>query len=481
MTRLLFAFLCLWLGQTNAQPATPGLPKEVVQALKKADLPAQAVSFWVAPLPNQGLVPPHQMPQPLLAWRAQEPMNPASVMKLLTTSAALDLLGPDFTWHTPVYGDGLLKDGILHGNVYIQGQGDPTLVMERVWLLLRRLRQWGVEQIQGDIVLDRTAFDSEPQDPAEFDGEPLRPYNVMANALLLNYRAWSATFTPDPNQAIAHVQVSPSLLGVDVPTRVPLSAGPCTDWHGQLQANWQQPLQLGFKGSFPTSCGERVWSMAYPDPQHYDAKLLSALWQSLGGQLQGTVRDGQVPSGLAPWFSQSSPPLAEVVRDINKFSNNLMAQQLFLTLSWQATGHGTTQASRQIMGQWWSDKLGSDPDRPLIDNGSGLSRQSRISAQALGRLLNHNWQQGAMPELLASLPWVGIDGTLKHLGQNLRSSSPSMSHLKSGSLQHVSAVAGVVRNPQGQYFVVVAVANHEHAANFHPVVESLLNWLHQPR
>jgi D-alanyl-D-alanine carboxypeptidase/D-alanyl-D-alanine-endopeptidase (penicillin-binding protein 4) len=467
------------LGQAHAQLTTPGLPKEVTEALRKADLPAQAVSFWVAPLSKRDLGTPPQAPRPLLAWRAQEAMNPASVMKLLTTSAALDLLGPSFAWRTPVYGEGLLRDGVLHGDVYIQGQGDPTLVVERLWLLLRRLRQWGVEQIQGDIVLDRSAFEATTTNPADFDGDPLRPYNVVADALMLNYRAWSATFTPDPNQSIAHIQTNPPLLGVEVPTSVPLSAGPCTDWHGQLRANWEQALQLSFKGSYPASCGERMWSMAYPDPAHYDARLLGALWHSLGGRLQGSVREGKVPAGLTPWFSQSSPPLAEVVRDINKFSNNLMAQQLFLTLSQQASGLGSTEASRGLVRQWWTQTVGPVMELPDIDNGSGLSRQSRISAQALGRLLNHVWYQGAMPELLASLPWVGVDGTLKNMGPTPLSADWGMAHLKSGSLRHVSAVAGVVRNPQGDYFVVVAMANHEHASSFHPVVQSLLAWLKQ--
>ncbi len=489
MTRFSIAFGLAWVlacvapllacAQTpvSTTAATPTLPRELAQALQKAGLPAQAVSFWVAPLASQDTVAPPSIAQPLLAWRAQEPMNPASVMKLLTTSAALDLLGPDFTWHTPVYGDGRLQGGVLQGNLYLQGQGDPTLVTERLWLLLRRVRQWGVEQIQGDIVLDRSAFENAPINPADFDGEPLRPYNVPANALMLNYRAWSATFSPDPTQPVAHVQVEPALLGVEVPSTVPLSAGPCADWHGALQARWDQALQLSFRGSYPAACGERVWSMAYADPQQFDARLLGALWQALGGKLQGTVREGKVPAGLTPWFSPSSPPLAEVVRNINKFSNNLMAQQLFLTLSWQTSGVGANEASRQILRQWWLNKIGSLSDLPEIDNGSGLSRQSRISAQALGRLLSFNWRQGDMPELLASLPLAGVDGTLKRLGQGAHSARWGSAHLKSGSLRDVSAVAGVVRNPQGKYFVVVAIANHEHAAGFHPVVQALLDWL----
>jgi len=500
VTRVLAVGLLSLPLQTRGQAVTPSLPPEISQALQKAGIPAQSVSFWVAPLNSQGAPALGGAPRPLLAWRAQAPMNPASVMKLLTTSAALDLLGPDFTWHTPVYADGTLQDGVLRGNLYLQGQGDPTLVVERLWLLLQRVRQWGVEQIQGDIVLDRSAFAPEPVDPGEFDAAPLRPYNVPANALLLNFRAWSATFSPDPNKPIAHVLMNPPLMGVQVPLSVPLtggtggtgvkgeSGGACGDWRSQLQAHWDQPLQLSFNGSYPAACGERVWSMAYADPAQYDARLLAALWQSVGGRLEGKVRDGKVPSGLSPWFNQTSPPLAEVVRDINKFSNNVMAQQLFLTLSWQATGQGSTEASRQILRQWWASHVGQkgamvpldgDAEPPVVDNGSGLSRQSRVSAQALGALIHQNWRQGAMPEWLASLPLVGVDGTLKRLAPSDNPSRWGAAHLKSGSLRDVSAVAGVVRTPKGNYFAVVAIANQERAAGFPTVVQALLDWLSQ--
>ena len=96
--------------------------------------------------------------RPRLAWQPDQPVNPASLMKLLTTFAALELLGPAWTWTTPVWLQGTLRDGVLDGNLVIKGSGDPKLVLERMWLLLRRVQQLGVREIRGDIVLDRSAF-----------------------------------------------------------------------------------------------------------------------------------------------------------------------------------------------------------------------------------------------------------------------------------------------------------------------------------
>ncbi|EER57767.1 D-Ala-D-Ala carboxypeptidase PBP3, partial [Acidovorax delafieldii 2AN] len=191
------ACLAALAGVARAQAPAP-LPAEVDAALVRARLPREALSVLV--VDAQG-----GRQAPRLAHRAQAAMNPASVMKLVTTFAALDLLGPAYTWSTPVYIDGTVQGGGLKGNVHIQGQGDPKLVMERLWLLLRRLQGQGIQAIVGDIVLDRTAFDVPEHDAARFDGEPLRPYNAAPDALLLNYNAVAMTFVPDAAAGLARI------------------------------------------------------------------------------------------------------------------------------------------------------------------------------------------------------------------------------------------------------------------------------------
>jgi D-alanyl-D-alanine carboxypeptidase/D-alanyl-D-alanine-endopeptidase (penicillin-binding protein 4) len=397
------------------------------------------------------------------------PVNPASIAKLATTFAGLDLLGPAFTWSTPVYVDGTVRGGSLQGNLYIKGQGDPRLVAERLWLLLRRVQGLGIRSIAGDIVLDRSAFDAPPTDPGAFDGEPLRPYNAAPDALLLNFKALMITFTPQGGQAQVHVE--PAMAGVQWPATVALSNGDCADWRGALKADFSDPARIRFAGAYPASCAERTWPVAYADPRSYSARAVAGMWQQMGGALSGQVREGRVPAGLAPAFEIQSPALAEVVRDINKFSNNVMAQQLFLTLSLQRNGIGTLEGSREILRRWWLDRIGG-ADAPMFVNGSGLSREERITAQGLGRLLQVAWASPLMPELAASLPLVGVDGTMRRA----RGKGAGLAHLKSGSLRDVTGVAGYVHGAGGKRYVLVAIANHPQASAARPAIEALIEW-----
>ncbi|MFM9879770.1 MAG: D-alanyl-D-alanine carboxypeptidase/D-alanyl-D-alanine-endopeptidase [Burkholderiaceae bacterium] len=454
-------------------PASAALPAEIDAALLRAKLPRDAVVLLVADADSRAPGPPR------LSHRADTPVNPASLMKLVTTYAALDILGPAFVWTTPVYIEGPVQAGVLQGNLYLKGQGDPKLVVERLWLLLRRVQALGITTVAGDIVLDRSAFDVAPQSPADFDGEPARPYNAAPDALLVNYKSVLMTFTPDRSGGFAAIAYEPALAGVAMPSRVPLALPPpgtdCGDWRAALKADFSDPAKLLFGGSYSAACGEKTWPLAYADPASFAARAVERLWRDLGGKLSGKVRGGLVPAALAPAFVATSPALPEVVRDINKFSNNVMAQQLFLTLSWHAKGSGSFTGSRELLRQWWASRLG-DATAPLLDNGSGLSRSERISARALASLLQLAWASPLMPELMASLPLAGVDGTLRRLKNP---ATTGLAHLKTGSLRDVLGIAGVVHAASGKRYVLVAIANHPNAAAARPVLEALVQWASQ--
>jgi D-alanyl-D-alanine carboxypeptidase/D-alanyl-D-alanine-endopeptidase (penicillin-binding protein 4) len=209
--------------------------------------------------------------------------------------------------------------------------------------------------------------------------------------------------------------------------------------------------------------------MAFPEPATFTARAVQGMWLHLGGQLSGSVREGSVPSGLKPVMAHESSTLAEVVRDINKFSNNVMADQLFLTLGAQLRGAGEPSASTEVVQTWWRDRL-PQAEPPQLDKGSGLSRDARISPQSLAWLLQWAWSQGFMPELMASLPVTGLDGTMK------RSKSSAVAHLKTGSLRDVMGIAGYVDAAQGQRFVLVAIVNHANASQARPVMDAAIDW-----
>jgi len=484
--------LLVMLGALPLLAGAQSLPPEVDAALARAKVPRDAVSVLVVDALGNAA--------PRVAHRTSASMNPASVMKLVTTYAALDLLGPAYTWTTPVYVEGAVREGTLYGNLYIKGQGDPKLVLERLWLLLRRVQGLGIRSIAGDVVLDRSALEVPEADPASFDGEPLRPYNAAPDALLINYKSVVMTFTPDRTANIAQVQFDPPLHGVQMQPTVPLAIGTngdCGDYRGGLRADFSDPNRIRFLGSYSAGCGEKVWPVAYADPKSYGLRAVQGLWLDMGGKLTGTVRYGTVPATIAaakPAFEVNSAPLPEVIRDINKFSNNVMAQQLFLTLgrvlpaspSDSTTAaidpalvlnltNGSFTASRAQVLRWWKERIATDDPSaaaPVLDNGSGLSRQERITAYALGKLLQAAYRSPVMPELMASLPISGVDGTLRRV----KSRALGSAHLKTGSLSNVVALAGYVHAAGGKRMALVAIVNHPNANAARPALDTLVEW-----
>lgn len=468
------AFSSLVCGLALAQ----NLPSAVTAALARANIPQEAVTFLV--------VDAESRLSPRLNHRAHIPVNPASTMKLVTTYAALDLLGPAYTWRTPVFVAGTVQDGTLLGNLYIKGQGDPKLVAERLWLLLRRVQGLGITHIVGDIVLDHSAFAPTDTHPADFDDEPLRPYNATPDAFLFNFKSVVMTFVPDLAAQVARVHIEPPLAGVQIPKSAPLSNEACGNYRASLKADFSDAARIRFAGTYPASCAEKVWAVAYADPKSFSTRAVEGLWREMGGKLSGTVRYGIVPPLSTPTFEMTSPALAEVIRDINKFSNNVMAQQVFLTLSlpgavtWPETpgqallltaSAASFEASRLVVQRWWKERIASN-EAPTLDNGAGLSREARISAQALGRLLQTAYLSPLMPELMSSLPIAGVDGTLRR-SRNL---PEGRAHLKTGTLRNVAAVAGYVHAASGKRYVLVAIANHPNASAVRPAIDALVDW-----
>ena len=451
-----------WLS-VAAVAAPQALPPEAGRALQAAGVPADALSAVVLDASGRRL----------LQWNESRPVNPASLTKLLTTAAALDRLGPAWSWATPVWLAGPVNaQGVLEGSLVIKGSGDPRLVLERLWLMLRRVQQLGVREIRGDIVLDSSAFTVPEASAADFDGEPLRPYNVRPAALLFNFRAVTYGFVPDAAAGVARITAEPALAGTVVDTSVPLAPGPCEDWRAALKPSFE-PGRTRFTGSYATACDEGNWWVADPQPATYDARLIEALWREMGGVLHGRAREGTAPTDQKPSFELRSPALAEVVRDINKFSNNLMAQQLFLTLAREAQPGrpATPEAARELLLRWLAERTGSLQDDVQLDSGSGLSRSTRLSAQRLARLLLHALDSPWMSELMSSLPISGVDGTMRRSRM-----PPGRAHLKTGSLKDVSAVAGYALSGGGRRYVVVAIVNHPNAGAARPALEALVRW-----
>jgi D-alanyl-D-alanine carboxypeptidase/D-alanyl-D-alanine-endopeptidase (penicillin-binding protein 4) len=462
--------------QPPAGRAHTTLPRDVLRTLHQAQVPPSALSVQITPLPDNNTASTHSSgPRHQLSHHADASVNPASVMKLFTTYAGLSLLGPDHVWRNRVYTDGPVRDGVLQGNLVVRGSGDPKLVVERLQELLAQVRAAGVREVRGDIVLDRSVFDvRERSEP--FDDEPLRPYNVGPDGLLLNFKAVVYKFTPDAASGQVQVRFEPPLAGFSAPTQLPLSQTSCSDWRRQLQADFSQPLQVRFTGRYPASCGEREWPVAYPEPEAYAPRVMQALWLGAGGQLTGQVRYGARPASARLLLEAPSLPLSEIIKDINKFSNNVMAQQLYLTLSSELGAPGRFEASRLRLSQWWRKGFAGH-DEPVLDNGSGLSRSERSTAQALTALLQAAHASPNTRHFVDSLSIAGVDGTAARL-KDRSPQSPVIGNawLKTGSLRDVASVAGYVQGQSGQRYTLVAVLHHPNAHQARGALDQLLEW-----
>jgi D-alanyl-D-alanine carboxypeptidase/D-alanyl-D-alanine-endopeptidase (penicillin-binding protein 4) len=471
------------------------LPPEFTQALARAGVPQGAVSVLVTALPMApstaapaapgtataasapAVTAPLPRPVLRLAHRADAAMNPASVMKLVTTYAGLELLGPEFTWTNRVYVDGPVINGVLDGNLVIRGSGDPKLVLERLEALFRQVITQGVREVRGDIVLDRSIFQVPERDAGAFDDEPLRPYNASPDGLLLNFKSLIFTFTPDPASGRVQVRSEPPIAGVAIPADLALASGACGDWHSALRADFSSPQQVRFGGTYAAACGERQWAVAYVEPRTYATRVVQAMWSAAGGRLGGQVREAATPASARLWVSAASLPLADIVADINKFSNNVMAQQLFLTLSSTPRERGNFEASRQRVLHWWRERFGPQ-NAPVLDNGSGLSRQERTSASALTALLQRADSGPLAAPFVRSLGLAGVDGTVARMRDRYSASvALGRAWLKTGSLRDVSALAGYVQGQSGQRYSLVALINHDKAGAARPALDQLVEWV----
>lgn len=448
--------------------AAQQLPAPVGEALQRAGIPDQAVGVWVQEA-GANSVP--------VAVNAAMPFNPASTMKLLTTAAALDLLGPATTWKTEAYATGAMAGDILQGDLVIKGGGDPRLVVENLWQFLREIRARGIREIRGNLVLDRSLYAPDGHDPTQFDGEPDRPYNAGPDALLLNYKSFSVRFLPDPGQGRVAVAVEPPLATFQV-IGPALGEGECGEWRQKLLMA-QDARVLQFGGAYPAACGEKTlqvlaWNMS---SARYFEIVFRRLWADLGGVLAGVVTDGATPADAWLVAQRKSASLAEVVRDINKFSNNVMARQLLLNMAARFTGQAATAAGGAEVIKTWLALRRLEMPELVIDNGSGLSREGRIAAGSMARLLQAAYRAPTMPEFMASLPLAGQDGTMrKRLNGH---AVAGMAHIKTGYLLDVRAIAGYVLAASGKRYVVVFLINHANAAGGAEAQDLLLKWVYE--
>ena len=447
------------------------LPQPVQHILDIRKVPYDTLSVYVQDVDSGEVV---------VRWQDEVPRNPASTMKLLTTLVGLDVLGPTYQWNTEVYVLGEISDGRLDGDLLIRGYGDPFMVTERVWQMLRLVRQAGIQEIDGNLLIDDSYFHVNGFDPAEFDRQPLRTYNVAPNALLTNFKVVRYWFEPDHEHNAVRVWVDPPLENLHVENRLALGRGYCGGYQRGITVTANEAIDtMIFSGRFPNGCKKYAMDRTALSHNEFTYGLFMSVWRESGGEFRGGWMNTTTPEDLEPIVTFKSLPLAEIISRVNKNSNNVMARQILYTLSAETLGPpGTESGGRKVIEDWLQD-TGIELATLRLDNGAGLSRDARVSAREFGALLEYAWRQPYMPEYVASMALSGLDGTLRRKFDDAQLTGRA--HLKTGSLDHVSAIAGYLQSRSGRRFAVVMLHNHEgvHRGPGEEAQVALLRWLYE--
>jgi len=469
--RLLACLLLLCCVPPLSARDRPYLPPEVERVLAERRIPATSLSVLVREVGRD---------EPLVSVNAGVARNPASTMKVVTTYAALEMLGPAYVWRTRAYATGEVRDLLLDGSLVLEGGGDPFMTADRWWGFVNAVRQAGVDRIGGDVVIDNSYFAHQGDDRAAFDNRPYRSYNVLPDALLVNFQTVNVSVIPDSATGAVRARVNPWPANLSVDNSVRLERGPCRrGGGGVVVAMPEGPSgnRLSLGGHYASGCGPMSVTRAVMRAPDFAFGTFKTFWQQSGGILDGGMRLGVVPPGARLLYTHESLTLAEVIRLVNKFSSNVMARHLLLTLAVEKAGRpGTTAAGGRVIGEFFAGR-GVDVPGLVLENGSGLSRVERISAEGLANVLLDAWRSPYAAEFQASLPLSAVDGTLRR-----RFRSPDMEgrlRMKTGSLQDVSALAGYVNAASGRTYVAVIILNHPGAdlGAGESVQAALVNWV----
>jgi D-alanyl-D-alanine carboxypeptidase/D-alanyl-D-alanine-endopeptidase (penicillin-binding protein 4) len=451
---------------------TTVLPPAVMAALQRAHVPLSSISVVVEKVGDRS---------PILALNAGKPMMPASTMKLVTTYAGLSMLGPDYRWRTSAYADGEVDaNGLLHGNLYIQGTGDPKLVPEELIDLVQKIHKAGIAGIDGALVLDKRFFDPSTRDLPAFDDDSAAPYNVGPDPLLYAFKSLSFTLTPSPDGTVS-IDVLPALAQLQIDNELRATGGPC---RGELNAlnptvtpGANGMVLASFTGPYPLRCGDRTINIATLDHSAFFAGGFLALWKQTGGTFAGATREGPVPPDARLVATHQGPQLSDIVHDINKFSNNTMARNLFLTIGAVESKPPATQAKSARVIEAFLQRSALQTDHLTLENGSGLSRDEQITALSLADLLQAANASPVAQVFVDSLPIVGVDGTMRN--RLTREPVNGNAHIKTGTLRDVRAIAGYVASADGVSYIVVSFINDPHAEAARAAHDSLLEWVYQ--
>jgi len=412
----------------------------------------------------------------LYSHNSVKPLNPASCTKLITTAAALKLLGPDFKFQTKFFTDVRPQNGKV-GKLWVKGYGDPSIVIERLWRIARDIANTGLKEITGDIVIDDYNFDGYKY-PGYIPNSG-RAYNSLTGAVSLNFNTVTVVVAP-ASRLGAPPHVAPDTAGPYFHVRNMAKTGSRgskkTITISRIEKNGEDIIIV--KGSIPVESPPIKIYRNITNPPIYFGLALKSLLQQNGIKVGGKVYRALSPGGGYPLLDSRSKPLSLIIHDMNKYSNNFIAEQIVKTLAYQLGSiPGTTAKGIQVIANYLSH-LGIPPDQYHIVNGSGLTRENRISSSVLTTVLAHLYADYKIsPEAISSLSIAGVDGTIKdrHKSDRLK----GLARAKTGTLSGVSTLVGVIPALNGEMlgYAILMNGNGLTWGQSHNVQEEILTAL----
>lgn len=489
----------------NPSEKINNLPDSIAKAIKKSGIPSQSVSISIDKISYINQPGKLFSTVNLVDWQENSPMNPASTIKLLTSLAAMEVLGPQYQWKTDLLTNGKIQNGLLKGDLLIRGSGDPKLIPEEINKMLLNLQGLGVKKIDGQLILDRSAYESSVKETSFSDNDPTRAYNVAPDALLFAFNSFSFQFYPNNQNDLVVIKQSPRMANFKIDNNLKVIQGPCTDWKKDITMSLTNSKNGSwtavFDGKYPSGCQNAIWNVVASDKDSFFTQSFIAAWEDIGGTWvkKPTLKNYDPKTEFKPIVTHFGIPLYESVKDINKLSNNVMARQVMLTMALEKTGKpSNTNNSIKVIKGWLQSNQLNMPEL-VIENGSGLSRIERISSKNLNQVLLLGLNSSSADYFLESLPIAGFDGTMKHrLLDKLRKYIPNKkematlkintvdfpvslkkygAYIKTGSLVDVRSISGYVVSRSGNVYAVTSFINDPNLRNGGIIHDTILSWL----
>jgi serine-type D-Ala-D-Ala carboxypeptidase/endopeptidase (penicillin-binding protein 4) len=395
----------------------------------------------------------------LYALRDKKLFIPASNLKILTTAVALETLGPNYRFPTKLFTDGVLKDGVLSGNLYIKGFGDPKLVTEQMWLLVNELKNLPLKKITGNIIGDDTFFDNQLRVKTWIKNPGAQAYEAPLGALSFNFNTVQAYVSPGHKAGSRpEIVIEPDTEYITLDNQAK-TLNPGTRNRlivNRVDRNGYDEITVS--GGIRLDQARAQYFLNITDPTQYTLSAFKKYLGHVGIKFRGGIEKGMVPENAVEILTHESEPLTLALQGLNKFSNNFVAEQIIKTIGAEEYGSpGTTLKGLQAIKEYLK-QLGYPSDQYNVLDGSGLSRQNRMSPQMFIDILRHVKNDLAVyPEFVSALGVMGVDGNVKNRMRGVKISDRA--RVKTGTLNFVSALSGYFQSKDGETFAFSFLMN----------------------